>query len=204
MASDGPRAVLAMLAEERGESLSSLSAMLGRNHAYLGQYLRIGSPRILPERERRLLADHFGVAETRLGAEPRGEEAVRLPRLDIAASAGPGATVDAEVELGAALIPAAVARRLGLRQGHVIRVRGSSMEPGLVDGDLLVVDTGQRSPGATGAVYVIRIDDAVLVKRVARGRAGLVAHSDNPEAPPLPAGTIEVIGRVVWQMREPR
>jgi phage repressor protein C with HTH and peptisase S24 domain len=198
-----PRTALAVLARDRGESLSSLSGMLGRNHAYLGQYLRVGSPRVLPERERRRLADHFGVAETLLGA-PYAEEMVRLPRLDVAASAGPGATVDAEVELGAATIPASMARRLGLRDGSIIRARGSSMEPGLHDGDLLVVDAGQRVPTAGGGVYVIRIDGVVLVKRVSRTAAGLVARSDNPAAPPLPAGPVEVIGRVVWQMREPR
>lgn len=199
-----PRATLAALASERGHSLAGLSAMIGRNQAYLGQYLRRGSPRLLPERERRLLADHFGVAETLLGAEPRGEAMLRLPRLDVAASAGSGSTVDTEVEIGAAWMPAALARRLGMREGSVIRVRGSSMEPGLVDGDLLVVDAGQRRPSVHSAVFVVRIDGVLLVKRVARTAAGLSAHSDNPDAPPLPDGAIEVIGRVVWQMREPR
>jgi repressor LexA len=53
-------------------------------------------------------------------------------------------------------------------------------------------------------VYVIRIDDAVMVKRVALLRGALVATSDNPVAEPVPPGAIAVIGRVVWQMREPR
>ena len=202
--SPDPRVALAVLASERGQSLAGLSAMIGRNQAYLGQYLRRGSPRLLPERERRLLADHFGVAETLLGAAPREEPMVRLPRLDIAASAGPGATVDAEVEVGAAWLPTTLARRLGLQEGSVIRVRGSSMEPGLVDGDLLVVDAGQRRPSLHGGVFVIRIDGVLLVKRVALTATGLAARSDNPDAPPLPDGSIEVIGRVVWQMREPR
>jgi phage repressor protein C with HTH and peptisase S24 domain len=200
-----PRDALVSLARDAGQGLSALSAMLGRNQAYLGQYVRRGTPRLLPERERRLLADHFGVPEAVLGAPPAGAEAfVRVPRLAIAASAGAGASVDAELELAAALIPAALARRLRLERGSVIRVRGDSMEPGLRDGDLLLVDTARRAPDARGGVYVIRLDDALMVKRVRRGEGGLRASSDNPLAPPLPVGPIEVIGQVVWQMREPR
>jgi repressor LexA len=178
--------------------------MLGRNAAYLGQYVNRGTPRVLPERERRLLADHLGVAESTLGA-PHGRDAsVRLPRLDVAASAGPGANVDAEVELEAAYLPAELVARLGLRDGSVIRVRGSSMEPGLIDGDQIVVDAAQRAPDGQGGIFVIRVDGAVMVKRVRRRGGALIATSDNPDAPPVPAGPIDVIGRVVWQMRAPR
>jgi len=204
MLAPDPRSALVALARERQHSLTALSAMLGRNQAYLGQYVNRGTPKALPERERRLLADHFGVAETLLGAEPRRESGVRLARLDVAASAGPGANVDDEVELGAAYLPAELAASLGLREGSVIRVRGTSMEPGLVDGDQIVVDTARRLPDATGGIFVIRIDSVVMVKRVRRERGGLVATSDNPDAPPVPSGAIDVIGRVVWQMRVPR
>jgi repressor LexA len=199
-----PRAALVALARERGDSLSALSAILGRNRAYLGQYANRGTPKVLPERERRLLADHLGVAETMLGAEHRRDASVRLPRLDVAASAGPGATVDCEVELGAAYLPAELISRLGLREGSVVRVRGTSMEPGLLDGDQIVVDTAQRAPGGQGSLFVIRVDGLVMVKRVRRGQGRLIASSDNPDAPPVPGGAIEVIGRVVWQMRAPR
>ena len=198
-----PRSALVALAAERRHSLTALSAMLGRNQAYLSQYVHRGTPRQLPERERRLLAAHFGVAETVLGGEARRDAAVRLPRLDVAASAGPGANVDDEVELGAAYLPVELAAGLGLREGSVIRVRGSSMEPGLIDGDQIVVDTGQRSPGAAGGIFVIRLDGVVMVKRVRRVAGRLVASSDNPDAPPVPRGPIDVIGRVVWQMRAP-
>lgn len=199
-----PRAALVVLAGERRHSLTALSAMLGRNQAYLSQYVRRGSPRQLPERERRLLADHFGVTESMLGGEERRGAAVRLARLDVAVSAGPGADVGDEIEFGAAYLPAELAAGLGLRQGSIVRVRGTSMEPGLIDGDQIVVDTAQRAPGKAGGVFVIRVDDVVMVKRVRRDRGRLVATSDNPDAPPVSDGPIEVVGRVVWQMRVPQ
>jgi repressor LexA len=201
-----PRSVIAALASARGDSLAALSAMLGRNAAYLQQYVRRGSPRALGERDRRLLSEYLGVSETALGATAERAAGFRIPKLNVAASAGPGALVDGEIVLGTDTLDPGLARRLGLRDGQaaIIRVRGTSMEPGLFDGDHIVVDTADRTPRAKGGVYVIRIDDAVMVKRVALVRRALVVTSDNPDAAVVPDGAIAVIGRVVWQMREPR
>ncbi len=198
------RSVVQQQAAARGETLKALSAMLGRNAAYLQQFVRRGSPRVLAERDRRLLADHFGIAEDLLGgALPR--RSLRLPVLDIAASAGSGTAVEAEVIVGAGTLDGDLARQLGLRQGRasILGVRGTSMAPGLMPGDQIVVDETDRSPRAEGGVYVVRIDEVVLVKRVARAGSRLRVTSDNPEAPAVPTGDIRVIGRVVWQMRRP-
>ncbi len=180
--------------------------MLGRNPSYLQQYVRRGSPRVLPERDRRLLSEYLGVSEAALGAPPERAAGFRIPKLNVAASAGPGALVDGEIALGTDTLDPGLARRLGLKDGQaaIIRVRGTSMEPGLLDGDHIVVDTADRTPRARGGVYVIRIEDVLMVKRVALLGRRLVATSDNPAAGPIPKGQIVVIGRVVWQMREPR
>ncbi len=205
MSDPDPRAALAALAARRGDSLAALSAMLGRNPAYLQQYVRRGTPRILAEGDRRTLAAYLGVAETALGGVPSAAAAFRIPTLDVAASAGPGALVDGEVVIGTDTLDPALARRLGLREGQaaIIRVRGDSMEPGLRDGDHIVVDTADRTPGPRGGIYVIRLDGTTMVKRVTMTGGTLSAASDNPAAPPLPTGDIAVIGRVVWQMRAP-
>jgi phage repressor protein C with HTH and peptisase S24 domain len=180
--------------------------MIGRNDAYLQQFVRRGSPRILPEEERRRLAGFFGVDEAALGGVPAPPRPLRVPRLDVMASAGPGAFVDSEVEVGVDAIDPALARQLGLRAGQaaIIRVRGDSMEPGLYDGDHIVVDTADRVPRVRGGVFVVRIDGTVMVKRVVARRGSLEASSDNPLAPPVSQAPVEVIGRVVWQMRRPR
>ena len=199
-----PRAALRRLAEEGGTSLAALSALLGRNAAYLQQYVTRGSPRSLDPADRRRLADFLGVDEGALGAEGTRAGFV-VPRLDVTASAGPGAFADSEIVTGADVIDPALARRLGLVAGQagIIRVRGNSMEPGLVDGDLIVVDLASRTPAARSAIYVIRIDGATMVKRVVDGPAGITATSDNPTAAAV-TGSIDVIGKVVWLMREPR
>jgi len=200
-----PRARLVALAQARGDSLAALSALLGRNPAYLHQYVTRGSPRRLAEDDRRRLADYFGVAERDLGAPATPRDFV-VARLDVGASAGAGAFVDDEVAIGADRLDPALARRLGLVEGQaaIIRVRGDSMEPGLVDGDLIVVDRARRTPARTGAVFVVRIDGALMVKRVARASGTLAVTSDNPAAPPVPDGAVVVVGQVVWLMRAPR
>jgi transposase-like protein len=59
---------LTQLAADRGASLASLSRMIGRNAAYLQQYVERGSPRRLGEDDRLALAQHFMVDERELGA----------------------------------------------------------------------------------------------------------------------------------------
>lgn len=157
---------------------------------------------MLAERDRQVLAAMLDLPESALGAPPPDESGFTVPRLAVEASAGPGASPDDEEATGTATLDAALARSLGLSPGRaaVIRVRGSSMEPGLVDGDQVVIDTGDRTPATTPRVYVVRIDGAVMIKRVSRGRRGLIVKSDNPDAEPVGKGEPEVIGRAVWRM----
>ncbi len=54
------------LALHRGLTLKELSLKIGRNHAYLQQFVRRGSPRTLPEPIRLELAQILGVPETDL------------------------------------------------------------------------------------------------------------------------------------------
>jgi len=201
---EDPRTTLIDLAAAGGTSLASLSRMLGRNPAYIQQYVRRRSPRVLEEADIAALARFFGVDPARLGATT-APSWWRVKRLDIAVSAGPGALIDAEVATGTDLLDPGLARRLGLQpdQAAIVRVRGDSMEPGLRDGDHILVDTADRHPGPRGGIFVVRIDGAVMVKRVALHAGVPRARSDNPLAPPLPDAPVELIGRVVWQMRAP-
>lgn len=197
---------LQALAAARGDSLAALSRMLGRNANYLQQWIRRGSPRALTERDRRALADYFGVEEASLGGPPPRAGGWRARRLDVTASAGPGALNGEDPAIGAAAIPPELARSLGLKPGRasIIRVGGDSMAPGLMDGDELLVDEAKRSPDRRGGVFVVRIEGALLVKRVRRIGARLGVTSDNPDAAPVSSGEPEIVGQVVWQMRRVR
>ena len=68
----------------------------------------------------------------------------------------------------------------------------------------MTLPASARMPAADGGVFVVRIDGALMVKRVQRTRTRLVVTSDNPAVGPVPDGAVEMVGRVVWMMRAPR
>ena len=109
------RSALAALIAEHGASYAALSTrLLGRNAAYLQQFVTRGSPRRLAERDRALLARYFGVPEMVLGGpEPVG--LVEVARLDVGASAGPGGLVEGEARRRPGVLDPALLRQLGVR-----------------------------------------------------------------------------------------
>lgn len=202
------------LSEEKRASLSSLSELIGRNPSYLQQFIRKGSPRKLEEQDRRKLAQFFGVDEGELGAPEdisyvktpiRGRKSgewVDVPRLDVGASAGPGALPQAEGAFDAFRFSRRWLSEQGLdgAQLSAITVEGDSMEPLLRDGDEILVDRAPR-PFRDG-VHVVRLGDTLMVKRVASTGAGRLALlSQNLAYPPVEvsAEEVEIIGRVVWK-----
>jgi peptidase S24-like protein len=211
MADEENRIALRRLIEERGEDYAGLSRLIGRNPAYIQQYIGRGSPRRLAEADRRLLARYFGVDEALLGG-PGGEAGHGLqavPRLDVGAAAGAGAfDGDERIEAHIAFDPVWLRR---LARGapdllSIIRVAGDSMAPTLADGDDILVDRGDGAERVRDGVYVLRMDDALVVKRLALNPAArtLTIRSDNPAYPSWPdcdPAAVEVVGRVVWAGR---
>ena len=211
---DGPRGRLLALAQERGVSLAGLSDLIGRNPTYLQQFIRKGSPRRLEEDDRRKLAAFFGIAEEELrdvqeksyslapGAAALGEW-VDVPRLELDASAGPGAMDPGEERaFGTLRFSRRWLAQQGLTAAHLsaISVAGDSMEPVLNDGDEILVDCSAR-PFRDG-IYVVRFGETLLVKRVAQAGAGRLALlSQNLAYPPIEVGVedVDIIGRVVWK-----
>jgi hypothetical protein len=216
MAGKDPRAALDKLIHERGADYASLSRLLGRNAAYVQQYIKRGSPRRLGEEDRRLLARYFGVDEALLGGPPTprgGEALVSVPRLDLGASAGPGALDSAEGRLGRIGFDSAWLRRIGLGGGgpgrlSVIRVDGDSMTPTLADGDEILVDREDGAGRLRDGIYVLRVEGVLVVKRLSIGPGGrLSVRSDNdayPGWPDLDPSAVDVVGRVAWVGRRLR
>lgn len=216
-----PRTLLDQLIHDRGHDYQRISRLIGRNAAYIQQYIKRGTPRRLDEADRRRIAAFLDVPDTLLGgpiatiAAPtprsRGAAMLLVPQLAVGASAGPGATVDGEgVEAGFAFDPRWL-RRLGADTSalSIISVEGDSMAPTLDDGDDILVDGADTAARLRDGIYVLRMDDALMVKRVARlpvaGRISV--KSDNPLYPSWPdlaADAVSLVGRVVWTGRRVR
>ncbi len=221
MISLGPRSQLEQLIESRKEGYAALSRMLGRNAAYIQQHVKYGRPARLNERDRRILADYFGVDEAVLDgrqalpsslvapALPARPDLVLVPKLDVKVSAGHGAVADIEVRLGQYGFDRAWLKRMSGGNSEnlsIVRVSGDSMAPTLKDGDDILVDQSPENAKVRDGIYVLLRDETLLVKRVAlEPMSGKLAiSSDNPAYPSWPGCNpreINILGRVIWSAR---
>jgi SOS-response transcriptional repressor LexA len=203
------RAQLETLIRQSGQGYAEVSRLIGRNAAYVQQYIKRGVPRRLGEQERRLLAAHFGVPEALLGGpdqagsriapEPAQHRLLEVPFLK-GAALPPGA---AHLRIDGSLLARLSAQRAASLAALV--VDGDSMSPTLLAGDHLLVDLSDNSPPRDG-LYVIENEATPLVKRLSVNPAThrVAILSDNAAYPSFPdcsAASIGIIGRVVWMGR---
>src|SRR3954467_5910593 len=189
------RLILERLCVERGEDFAGLSRMLGRNPAYIQQYVRRGVPKRLKEEERRKLARYFSVSEALLGGPAHTADAadglIAVNRTAVRASAGPGAIVSEEAGEAYFAFDGRWLKALTASSSEklsIIRVEGDSMSPTLNPGDDILVDLGDCDERLRDGIYVLRIDEALVVKRIALHPVGrrTTVQSDNPAYPDWP------------------
>jgi phage repressor protein C with HTH and peptisase S24 domain len=142
---------------------------------------------------------------------PSKKEYALIPQYTARASAGSGYHNDhVELTEGQGLVfKRDWLKRLSLKEESscVIYAEGSSMEPTISDGDVLLIDRASTEP-RSGKVYAIqRPDGSVSVKRLVQTFAGgWVVRSDNPDKTLYADEQIsaddlqhvEIIGRSVW------
>lgn len=208
------RAELAKLISERREDYAGLSRLLGRNAAYVQQYVKRGTPKRLSENDRRTLARYFGVSEQLLGGAQSVEShrlasLVAVPRLQVSASAGYGSFAEQESAVAyMAFDPAWLMKITAAPAAElsIIRVQGDSMIPTLNDGDEILVDRSTGGRTVSDGIFVLRLEDALMVKRLAVHPSNntLTISSDNvayPSWSDCKRTSVNVIGRVVWTGR---
>ena len=210
MTDDEARENLRRLIKERRESYAALSRHLGRNPAYLQQYVTRGSPARLDERDRDILAKLLGVDGELLGGPPslfpNKDQMVRVPRLSVEASAGAGRLIDGEFAVGEFRFDLRWLRQISRAKPDelsIIGVTGDSMAPTLNDGDDVLVDQSEAGRRVRDGIYVLRRDETLMVKRLAMApTSGTVTISSDNAAYPTwrdcPIATVAVLGRVIW------
>ena len=214
MSEDDPRGVLERIVRERGDDYANLSRLIGRNSAYIQQFIKRGTPRKLDEADRAKLARYFAIDEQLLGGPPTtpSRASVAVPRLAVGASAGSGALVGEEPVDGHFTFDERWLREMTKGRPEdltIIRVSGDSMMPTLSDGDDILVDRGDGEAALRDGIYVLRREDALSVKRIAVNPAGrrVTIKSDNPDYrsfADVKLSAITIIGRVVWAGRRLR
>ena len=217
MALRGPREFLQTLIEERREDYAGLSRLIGRNPAYIQQFIKRGTPRKLAEDDRRTLARYFNVDEQLLGggqistSVPDGK-LIPISRYAVFASAGPGAVTDQErpvAQLGFSKDWLEQLTRSKADDLSIIKVEGDLMFPTLNDADDIMVDRSAASGMISDGIYVLRRDNALMVKRITvnPSKRSFNVSSDNPAYaswPDCSPNDIDIVGRVVWAGRKIR
>ena len=203
-----------------GMTLKQASRALGRNDAYLQQYLYRGTPRRLPEPLRLRLAEITGADQAdfldpalRALCSPAGggeDGTVRVPLHAVRAAAGGGSVPDEASGCRDSLaFPPALLRRItaapagGLK---LLSISGDSMSPTLEDGDLVMVDTQRRMPSPPG-IFILDDGLGLVAKRVDAipnsWPLALRLSSDNPAYSNYRrrVDEVHIVGRVVWFAR---
>jgi len=123
---------------------------------------------------------------------------------DIDASAGDGAFLTDDEPIYEIGFPRELLGSLTQARNEevaVIRVRGDSMLPTLMDGDQMLVDFTQRNTNRDG-MFILRYDDVLRVKRIDINPTNrrLRVKSDNPvyDTFEVNPADLDVVGRVVW------
>lgn len=147
-----------------------------------------------------------------------GKDYARLPVLDAALSAGPGAANGDDLIVDHLAFKSDWLRRLHLSpsRASLVRVHGDSMRPTLQPGDIVLLDTSDQArdlpirtrPQGKGRapIYGLSIDGEARVKRLLRpDRDTLILLSDNSDWTPevwsgarLRQMEPAILGKVVW------
>lgn len=138
----------------------------------------------------RSVADHFDLAMVR--------------ELELGYSMGGGSIFDAYEQRG--VVPFQRDWLRSMMAGSfddlfVARGEGDSMQPTLLDGDIVLIDTAQKDIRKQDRIWAVAYGELGMIKRIRRQPGGkYLIMSDNPAVQPFDAVDDEmyVIGRVIW------
>ncbi|WP_380790784.1 helix-turn-helix transcriptional regulator [Sphingobium xenophagum] len=195
-----PREALDGLISERGETYASISRLLGRNSAYIQQFIKRGSPARLDQSDIALLALHFDVPVEMLGGKEGptvGQRSiVKVPLLN-------GTGNDSRSQWR--LVDAAWLGRLCDQPASVaiLSIVGEAMEPTLCNGDEVMISRVRFQESVREGLYAIRGSSEIFVRRIAIDptKNRLTVLTDHPAYPSwqgIQRKGVDIVGRVIW------
>lgn len=211
--------------KERGLDMKAVSLEIGKNHAYLQQFLERNVPAKLKEDVRGKLAEVLDIDETELGASPKqatsspAKQSDFVNEIDLVAGLGGGGLAATEITNHNGItfakevvrdywrLPDWMLNRLNAKASHIAAFpsQGDSMTPTINDGDVVFIDTRHRVPSPPGIYALADEFGGVVVKRLeVTSRPGddtvtVRVSSDNPlhRERELTLPEIHIIGRFI-------
>jgi phage repressor protein C with HTH and peptisase S24 domain len=202
------------VARNKTLDLAKLSKALGKNHAYLQQYLERGVPKTLKDKDKKALAAMIGASPADLGLEDDGTilagDFVVVPEYDLDLSAGSGSPFDEKRIVEEWPFPGAFLRNVlavSPTRLIIVRVVGDSMEPTFRPNDRVMVDLDDTNIAQPG-VFAVNIDDTAVIKRLELipasrpKKISLVSDNEVHGRYTVDASRVTVLGRVIWFSRQ--
>lgn len=134
---------------------------------------------------------------------------IMIPLVDAVLSAGGGSLETAgHVDREYAFRRDFIYRKGNPEHMVLMRVRGDSMQPEVMDNDVVLLDQSKTRPHP-GPIFAVGIEDAIYLKRVDMLPGQIILKSVNPDYEPIRIDMGEqtedqfrVIGQVLWVGRE--
>lgn len=139
------------------------------------------------------------------------DDIIKIPMVKAVLSAGSGSLqTNGESEREYAFRRDFIKRKGNPKNMVLMRVHGDSMQPEIMDGDVVLLDQSRRDI-FPGHIYAVGFDDSIYLKRIDRVPGKVILKSINPDYQPVElivqeqtAEQFRVIGQVLWVGREYR
>lgn len=131
------------------------------------------------------------------------EDYVEVKRITAVVAAGGGSAEEVYEEVGSLAFRRDFLASCGVTAGaaRILNVKGTSMEPTIPDGSVLLVNSANKEP-RNGQIYALAKGNDLVVKRLIKTGDEWVARSDNqdgnPDFPINDGLQVTVLGRAVW------
>lgn len=134
---------------------------------------------------------------------------VMVPMAEARLSAGTGSLeTGGEIERTYAFRSDFLRRKGNPDKMVLMRVGGDSMQPEIMDNDVVLLDQGKRDL-RPGPIFAVGFEDAIYLKRIDKLPGKIILKSANPAYPPVEldigeqeGDSFRVIGQVIWSGRE--
>lgn len=143
------------------------------------------------------------------GAEVKTTESsefVFIPQMSGHICAGTGLEPDNTSDIRVAFRDEWIRKKGDSHAMSLITVRGDSMEPTLLQGDVVLINHNHKHVSPQGGIYAISLQGEIVVKRIqiSLPDKNLKITSDNKHYDPITANEIDVQinGKVIWYGRE--
>lgn len=136
-----------------------------------------------------------------------GDGAVSLKRINLGFAMGDGSNLDDYIEEGTFEFDPNTLRSLTQSPWHRLLIAhgvGDSMQPTLLDSDMLLIDTLQTRLNMSDRIWAIALFGAGAVKRLrpaAGGKVEIISDNSLHDKQLVDAEDVQIIGRVVWSGR---